>query len=217
MDTGSEASSAEEWLLLKFSVVPNSSVGWFRAGVGFYNKKQFAWSIECFHRSVQLDPLNYNAYQIMARACIAVNRRDDAIEALKKSVKLDNPSDWQLLVELTRSKDNGQAATSNRNATGDTVDNTSTPLTDSNDFPPVPPAEPAEDTGARPDYAPAAKQDGGTGGTDANNNQDNNNTAATAHDAGAGIDTDINKDNDHDDDDDNNSLTETTVTTNPAQ
>eukprot|EP00163_Fabomonas_tropica_P033412 TRINITY_DN876_c0_g1_i1.p1 TRINITY_DN876_c0_g1~~TRINITY_DN876_c0_g1_i1.p1 ORF type:complete len:155 (-),score=37.76 TRINITY_DN876_c0_g1_i1:68-532(-) len=112
---------------------------------------------------------------------------------------------------------NGQAATSNRNATGDTVDNTSTPLTDSNDFPPVPPAEPAEDTGARPDYAPAAKQDGGTGGTDANNNQDNNNTAATAHDAGAGIDTDINKDNDHDDDDDNNSLTETTVTTNPAQ
>lgn len=37
----------------------------------------------------------------MARACIAVNRRDDAIEALKQSVKLDNPSDWQLLVELT--------------------------------------------------------------------------------------------------------------------
>jgi len=43
----------------------------------------------------------YNAFQIMARACIAVNRRDDAIEALKQSVKLDNPSDWQLLVELT--------------------------------------------------------------------------------------------------------------------
>ena len=37
----------------------------------------------------------------MARACIAVNRRDDAIEALKQSVKLNNPSDWQLLVELT--------------------------------------------------------------------------------------------------------------------
>lgn len=37
----------------------------------------------------------------MARACIAVNRREDAIEALRQSVKLDNPSDWQLLVELT--------------------------------------------------------------------------------------------------------------------
>ena len=50
---------------------------------------------------VALDPLNYNAFQIMARACIAVNRREDAIRALKESVKLDNPSDWQLLVELT--------------------------------------------------------------------------------------------------------------------
>ena len=50
----------------------------------------------------------------MARACIAVNRKttressilkiegkEDAINALKHSVKLDNPSDWQLLVELT--------------------------------------------------------------------------------------------------------------------
>jgi|SaaInlStandDraft_5_1057022.scaffolds.fasta_scaffold130619_1 hypothetical protein len=37
----------------------------------------------------------------MARACIALNRRADAIVALKESVKLDNPSDWQLLVELT--------------------------------------------------------------------------------------------------------------------
>ena len=45
--------------------------------------------------------VQYNAYQIMARACICVNRREDAIDALKKSVKLDNPSDWQLLIELT--------------------------------------------------------------------------------------------------------------------
>ena len=30
-----------------------------------------------------------------------MNRREDAIGALKQSVKLDNPSDWQLLVELT--------------------------------------------------------------------------------------------------------------------
>jgi hypothetical protein len=27
--------------------------------------------------------------------------KEDAIEALKHSVNLDNPSDWQLLVELT--------------------------------------------------------------------------------------------------------------------
>jgi tetratricopeptide (TPR) repeat protein len=63
--------------------------GWFRAGVGFYNKKEFHFAIECFQRATDLDPLNYNAYQVMARACIAVNRRDDAIEALKQSVKLD--------------------------------------------------------------------------------------------------------------------------------
>lgn len=37
----------------------------------------------------------------MARACIALNRRDEAVAALKESVKLENPSDWQLLIELT--------------------------------------------------------------------------------------------------------------------
>jgi len=29
------------------------------------------------------------------------NRRKDAIEALKKSVKLNNAADWQMLIELT--------------------------------------------------------------------------------------------------------------------
>lgn len=93
--------SADAWLQGRIGETPQTSLGWFRAGVGFYNKREFQFSIECFQRSVQIDPLNYNAFQIMARACIAVNRRDDAIEALKQSVKLDNPSDWQLLVELT--------------------------------------------------------------------------------------------------------------------
>ena len=61
----------------------------------------------------------------MARACIALNSRcrpvsvdlefatdeifhvgkDEAIAALKRSVVLDNPSDWQLLVELTSNSD----------------------------------------------------------------------------------------------------------------
>ena len=138
-----EIASAEDWLLLRVGLLPKGSLGWFRAGVGFYNKKHYTFSIECFERAVAIDPLNFNAYQIMARACIAVNRRDDgryldlyvftcevlslissktrhlppcfikhltiksqfldntAITALKQSVKLNNPSDWQLLVELT--------------------------------------------------------------------------------------------------------------------
>lgn len=100
--------SAESWLLSRVGETPQSSVGWFRAGVGFYNKKEFALAIDCMQRSTQIDPLNvrlemsgrdrwykdakhmcslhrwtplyctavpqYNAFQIMARACIAVNR-----------------------------------------------------------------------------------------------------------------------------------------------
>ncbi|SPQ94366.1 Tetratricopeptide repeat [Plasmodiophora brassicae] len=93
--------TAERWLIDRIGQAPNTALGWFRAGVGFYNKHQFEYAIDCFQKSVALDPLNYNAFQIMARACIAVNRREDAIEALRQSVKLDNPSDWQLLVELT--------------------------------------------------------------------------------------------------------------------
>jgi len=54
--------------------VPNTSTGWFRAGVGFYNKREYAFSIQCFEKAIALDPKNYNAYQVMSRACIAVNR-----------------------------------------------------------------------------------------------------------------------------------------------
>eukprot|EP00033_Pygsuia_biforma_P003123 GCRY01003430.1.p1 GENE.GCRY01003430.1~~GCRY01003430.1.p1 ORF type:complete len:141 (-),score=30.77 GCRY01003430.1:122-544(-) len=93
--------SASEWIMQKVGALPKTSLGWFRAGVGFYNKKRFEMAIQCLERAIQADPLNYNAFQIVARAYIAVNRRADAITALQESVKLDNPSDWQLLVELT--------------------------------------------------------------------------------------------------------------------
>jgi hypothetical protein len=66
--------SSDDWLLIRVGSVPKSSLGWFRCGVGFFNRKEFIKSIECFQKSLQLDPMNYNAYQIMARACIAVNR-----------------------------------------------------------------------------------------------------------------------------------------------
>ncbi|TPX34763.1 hypothetical protein SeMB42_g07287 [Synchytrium endobioticum] len=97
--------SSEEWLLLRVGTLPRNSLGWFRAGVGFYNKREYARAIECFQRAVEMDPNNFNAFQIMARACIALNRKDEAIAALKRSVVLDNPSDWQLLVELTSNLD----------------------------------------------------------------------------------------------------------------
>jgi tetratricopeptide (TPR) repeat protein len=106
--SSSPSSSVHDWLMFHISRVPSSSIGWFRAGVGFYNKLQFAYAVECFECSAQLDPLNYNCYQLMARALIALNRRSEAIEALKKSVKLDNPSDWQLLIELTAQENEKQ-------------------------------------------------------------------------------------------------------------
>lgn len=114
MSTRAAYTSAESWLQGRVGEVPATSLGWFRAGVGFYNKREFQFSIECLQKSVQMDPLNvraqmrtirgreqrsariqaltdcvcavpcllvcsqYNAFQIMARACIAVNRTSAA-------------------------------------------------------------------------------------------------------------------------------------------
>ena len=52
------ASGAEEWLLLRVGAAPRNSLGWFRCGVGFYNKKEYSKSIECFEKAVALDPMN---------------------------------------------------------------------------------------------------------------------------------------------------------------
>jgi hypothetical protein len=57
---GSHQDSSEEWLLLRVGNVPKTSIGWFRCGVGFYNKKDYTRSIECFHKSIAIDPLNVN-------------------------------------------------------------------------------------------------------------------------------------------------------------
>ncbi|KAI9007045.1 hypothetical protein HDU85_006016 [Gaertneriomyces sp. JEL0708] len=103
--SGTRPTSTEDWLLLRIGTLPRTSLGWFRTGIAFYNKKDFPKSIECLEKATELDPMNYNAWQVLARACIAVNRREEAVEALKRSVALDNPSDWQLLVELTANKE----------------------------------------------------------------------------------------------------------------
>jgi hypothetical protein len=57
-DGNNFSSSCEEWLLLRVGAVPRNSLGWFRCGVGFYNKKEYTKAIECFEKSVQLDPMN---------------------------------------------------------------------------------------------------------------------------------------------------------------
>jgi len=50
--------NAEEWLLMRVGLTPKNSIGWFRCGVGFYNKKEYTRSIECFEKSIEYDPLN---------------------------------------------------------------------------------------------------------------------------------------------------------------
>lgn len=58
MSTRAAYTSAESWLQGRVGEVPVTSLGWFRAGVGFYNKREFQFSIECLQKSVQMDPLN---------------------------------------------------------------------------------------------------------------------------------------------------------------
>ncbi len=52
--------SASRWLQNRVGMTPKTSIGWFRAGVGFYNKRKFEWAVECLREAVALDPNNYN-------------------------------------------------------------------------------------------------------------------------------------------------------------
>ena len=57
----------DEWLVLRVGAVPRTSLGWFRCGVGFYNKKEYTKAIECFEKSVQMDPMNVLSLYIFIR------------------------------------------------------------------------------------------------------------------------------------------------------
>ena len=60
---GGHGTDCEEWLMLRVGAAPRNSLGWFRCGIGFYNKKEYSKAIECFEKSVQLDPMNVNNKQ----------------------------------------------------------------------------------------------------------------------------------------------------------
>ena len=62
-------------------------------------KKYYAPAIICLRTALELDPNNYNAQQVLGRAYLRVNKRQEALESLKRSVELHSSSDWQLLVE----------------------------------------------------------------------------------------------------------------------
>ena len=126
---------AKSWIELKVGRTPTTSVGWFRSGVGFFNKRWYTPSIQCLQKAVEMDPLNYNAFQVLARAYLHLNRKEEAIAALRESVKLNNASDWQLLVELTSSQQHAHADTAT--ATAPTSSSSTTAAA------PVAPAAPA--------------------------------------------------------------------------
>ena len=45
-------------MLERFGKVPQTSLGWFRAGVGFYNKREYSMAIDCLKTAVDIDPNN---------------------------------------------------------------------------------------------------------------------------------------------------------------
>ena len=92
---------AEAFLRKLTGTIPQTSIGWFRAGVGFFRKRYHSPAVTCLEKATAMDPMNYEAWQVLARAYVLQNRRKDAIAALKNSVKLNNAADWQMLVELT--------------------------------------------------------------------------------------------------------------------
>jgi hypothetical protein len=100
---------AEAFLRKLTGTIPQTSIGWFRAGVGFFRKRYHSPAVQCLEKAVALDPMNYEAWQVLARAYVLQNRRKDAITALKKSVKLNNAADWQMLVELTNLEEEQQS------------------------------------------------------------------------------------------------------------
>lgn len=63
-------SSVSSWLSLRFNMLPSTSLGWFRAGIGFYNKKEFQYAIECLERAVELDPRNVGIQRMLYSCCI---------------------------------------------------------------------------------------------------------------------------------------------------
>ena len=54
----SQTAGCEEWLMMRVGSMPRNSLGWFRCGIGFYNKKEYTKAIECFEKSVELDKMN---------------------------------------------------------------------------------------------------------------------------------------------------------------
>jgi tetratricopeptide (TPR) repeat protein len=70
-----------------------ASWDYYRAGVNFYNQKQYGRAVQYFQAAIQADPNNWRAYQGLGLSYYAQADKADALEALDQSLAIhpDNP------------------------------------------------------------------------------------------------------------------------------
>jgi hypothetical protein len=71
-----------------------TSNDYYQAGLTLYQQKDFTKAIQYFKAAVQIDPLNWQAYQVLGNTYYQTGDNADALEAFDKSLQShpDNPS-----------------------------------------------------------------------------------------------------------------------------
>jgi tetratricopeptide (TPR) repeat protein len=89
----------ERWLMILFfftgSLWAATSADYYAAGIRLYQQGQYARSIQYFRAAAQLDPQNWKAYQVMGQAYYQLGDRDDAIQMMDQSLRI-NPNNQPL-------------------------------------------------------------------------------------------------------------------------
>src|SRR5579863_8527864 len=89
-----------------------TAADYYKAGLDFYNQKEYAQSIDYLKAAVQLDPHHWQAYQTLGLCYYLKNRIVDALAAFDKSIALHPNPDLKKFADTLRSFTPGPTPTS---------------------------------------------------------------------------------------------------------
>lgn len=95
-----QARSVKDELLNSIGFLPKDAVGWLYVARGYYKLKEYHYVIEAVNHCLRNEKTLKEAQHLLAFSLMYTHQLDAAAAAFRKSIKMGNETDWQLMVEI---------------------------------------------------------------------------------------------------------------------
>ena len=97
--------SVKDKLIQAVGFLPKDAIGWLYVARGFYKTRDYHYVIEAVNHCLRNEKTLKEAQHLLAFSLMHTGQTEMAAAAFKKSIKMGNETDWQVIVELCIAND----------------------------------------------------------------------------------------------------------------